>query len=374
MALERERLSSDCKDFTATSALAALPVWHLTASEYARARNKDARAAREEYATRMRSVCREGLPPVARQHADGDLVKFALRLNDGALVESVLIPMKSYRGAHWRTLCVSTQVGCRMGCTFCETGRMGLLRNLSAGEIVAQRLVARCILAERGEVRFRPYRFDCDGIRNLVFMGMGEPLDNFDELVRAIEILADPAGLAFPFSHMTVSTVGVASGLTKLANWARQDLRRQKLRLAISLHAADDELRSRLVPVNRAVPLAKLKELLRNYPLPPRGSFLVQYVLLRGINDSPAHARNLATWCRDLPCVVNLIPYNPQREATYAPPTESATLDFLRTLRNRGVFAKRRLTQGQNIAAACGQLATPVASSRAKNFAAPPAS
>ncbi len=357
MASEPERLSSGSSYFPQKGAGWPEP-WALTADEFVRAVGGDPATARRRYAALLRALRPEELPSPERQYVDGDLVKFAMRVGVGTFVESVIIPMASYRGAQWRTLCVSTQVGCRMGCTFCETGRMGLVRHLEAREIVAQRLVARRILAERGLCKAGPYRFDHDGIRNIVFMGMGEPLDNFDELVRAIEILADPAGLAFPFSHMTVSTVGVASGLTKLATWARQDPRRQKLRLAISLHAADDELRSRLVPVNRAVPLAELKELLRNYPLPPRGLFLVQYVLLRGINDSPAHARSLATWCRDLPCVVNLIPYNPQRPALYEPPAESTVLEFLRILRGQGIFAKRRLTQGQHIAAACGQLAT----------------
>ncbi|MCX8071866.1 MAG: 23S rRNA (adenine(2503)-C(2))-methyltransferase RlmN [Candidatus Binatia bacterium] len=318
----------------------------------------DPTTARRRYADSVRAVRADGLPALVRQCADGDLLKFAMRAADGAEVESVIIPMESYRGARWRTLCLSTQVGCRMGCTFCETGRMGLLRNLTASEIIAQRLLARGLLAERGEYEGSPYRYDGDGIRNLVFMGMGEPLDNFEQLARAIEILSDPGGLGFPLSHMTVSTVGVRSGLEKLAQWVRQDPQRQKLRLAISLHAADDELRSLLVPINRAVPLAELKQLLLAYPLTPRGLFLIQYVLLRGVNDSPEHARQLAAWCRDLPCVVNLIPYNPQRLPRYESPREETVLVFLQTLRQHGIFAKRRRTQGQQLAAACGQLAT----------------
>ncbi len=357
MASEPERFSSDCDHSPAPSARQPCEPWHLTAEEFAPGAGGDPVTGRRRHASQLRFLHLNQIPAPERQYIDGDLVKFTLRVGEGALIESVIVPMTSYRGARWRTLCVSTQVGCRMGCTFCATGRMGLVRNLEAKEIVVQRLVARRILAERGVCQNGPYRFDHDGIRNIVFMGMGEPLDNCDELVRAVEILADPSGLAFPLSHMTVSTVGVASGLEKLANWVREDPRRRKLRLAISLHAADDDLRSRLVPINRAVPLDELKELLLRYPLAPRGLFLVQYVLLRGVNDSAAHALRLAAWCRDLPCVVNLIPYNPQPEALFQSPAEETVLAFLRTLRAQGIFAKRRLTQGQAIAAACGQLA-----------------
>lgn len=345
------------------------PAWQLTASEYIARTGGDAAVARRQYAAAVRELRPEMLPVLSSVREASGVTKFAALLADGALVESVIVPMDSYRGSRWRTLCVSTQVGCRMGCTFCETGRMGLVRNLSAAEIVAQRLLARAILVSRGKQACGPYRYDSDGIRNIVFMGMGEPLDNFDHLVQAIEILSDPAGLAFPHSHMTLSTVGLASGLAKLAERARRDPRWQKLRLAISLHAANDALRSRLVPVNRAVPLDELKRLLLEYPLPRRGLFLVQYVLLRGINDSLEHATELAHWCSGLPCVVNLIPYNPQRDAPFAAPDESVVMAFLRKLRAEGVFTKRRVTQGQDIAAACGQLATPMMSAHSGQLA-----
>ncbi|GIW44635.1 MAG: dual-specificity RNA methyltransferase RlmN [Candidatus Binatia bacterium] len=351
-------LSSNASDTCrAAGATHQLQAWRLTAAEFVQHVGGNPGQARRLYASCVRAALRQNLPDIEQEYAAGELIKFTTRLADGARVESVIIPMDSYRGARWRTLCVSTQAGCRMGCVFCETGAMGLLRHLDAGEIVAQRLLARQILFRLYPPRNGPYRYDLDGIRNIVFMGMGEPLDNFPALARAIEILGDTAGLAFPLSHMTVSTVGVARGLEQLANWAREDVRRQKLRLAISLHAADDDLRSALVPANRALPLRQLKELLRAYPLPPRGLFLIQYVLLKGINDSEAHARQLAAWCQDLPCVVNLIPYNPQRAAAFQPPAEERVLAFLHTLRAHGVFAKRRVTQGREVFAACGQLA-----------------
>lgn len=338
-------------------AAADMPPWHFTADEFVARAGGDRTSARRQYRDALRQPWASHLPTITRVEEARGVVKFVARLDPRTAVESVIVPMDSYRGARWRTLCVSTQAGCRMGCVFCETGRMGLVRHLTAAEIVAQRLCARALLLKRHGTRDRPYRYDLDGIRNIVFMGMGEPLDNCDQLFRAIEILADPGGIAFPCSHMTISTVGVARGLTELAERARDDPRWRKLRIAVSIHAANDALRSRLVPANRALPLLELRKLLLAYPLPPRGRFLVQYVMLRGVNDTPAHARELAAWCQGLPCVVNLIPYNPQRHAAFAAPEESTVLGFLRTLRSLGVFTKRRTTHGQDIAAACGQLA-----------------
>lgn len=337
-----------------------LPAWHFTANEFAARLGGNPTSARRQYQEAVRQSHPPGTPTIRRVEEHQGVIKFVSQLDDVTAVESVIVPMDGYRGSHWRTLCVSTQAGCRMRCVFCETGRMGLVRNLTAAEIVSQRLSARALLLERGNTPTQPYRYDVDGIRNIVFMGMGEPLDNCDQLFRAIEILADPDGLAFPWSRMTISTVGTAKGLAKLADRARSDPRWQRLRLALSIHAANDKLRSALVPANGAVPLHKLKELLRGYPLLRRGRLLVQYVLLKGINDSPVHARELAVWCQGLPCVVNLIPYNPQANASFAAPDEATVLYFLRTLRCLGIFAKLRVAHGLEISAACGQLSQPV--------------
>jgi 23S rRNA (adenine2503-C2)-methyltransferase len=334
------------------------PIWGLTAGEYGAAASCSPQYARLRYAQHFRSAAFADGPVPLRVRESGGLVKFTLALPGGLQVESVIVPMESYRCGNWRTLCASTQAGCRMGCVFCETGRMGLLRNLSAGEIVAQLLAARRLLAEREGAPTGAYRFDACGIRNIVLMGMGEPLDNFDAVVQAIRVLSDPAGVAFPRAKITLSTVGHIGGLQRLAALAHREPEWRKLRLAISLHAADDALRQQLVPIGRAMPLAELKRVLRAFPLPPRGRFLFQYVLLAGVNDSLGHARALAEWCKDLPCVVNLIPYNPQREPSFERPAETTVLAFLRELRARGIFAKRRITHGDTVEAACGQLAT----------------
>ncbi|HTV46853.1 MAG TPA: 23S rRNA (adenine(2503)-C(2))-methyltransferase RlmN [Phycisphaerae bacterium] len=261
--------------------------------------------------------------------------------------ESIIIPMRNYHGQRWYTLCISSQVGCRMGCTFCQTGRMGLLANLSADQIVIQFTTAQEILrrqADRSEAA-EP------GLRNVVFMGMGEPLDNFNAVVAAIRILNDPAGLNVPLSRITISTVGRVDGIRKLA-----ELRWTSLRLAISLTAADDALRNELMPVNRAMPLAELKEALLDYPRTRRTRFFIEYVLLKDVNDSEHHADALAAWCESLPVRVNVIAYNPQQPAAYQTPDDQTIVAFILHLRQKGILAKRRVTIGRDVFGACGQL------------------
>lgn len=329
----------------------------LTQAQFAARQGASLREVREAYRRLMRHGEGVDLPAVTRRDEDADVIKFCLPLpptNAGAIeTESVLIPMRNYHGGGWRTLCVSSQVGCRMGCTFCETARMGLVRNLSAAEIVAQFCVARSLLAD-STPSAPQYRYFSSGIQNVVFMGMGEPLDNFDEVIQAIRVLSEPNGIAFPHAQITVSTVGHVEGLRRLA-----ELRWPNLRIALSLHAADDDLRRQLVPVNKPWPLAEVRAALDAYPIARRGLFLIEVVLLAGVNDSPAHARAIAAWCAGLRCVVNLIPYNPQREAAYRAPDEATVLRFALELRRLGVFAKRRLTHGRDLMGACGQLGNP---------------
>jgi len=164
-------------------------------------------------------------------------------------------------------------------------------------------------------------------------------------------VLSEPNGIAFPHAQITLSTVGRIDGLRRLAalNWPN-------LRIAISLNAPSNELRTQLMPINKGMPLAELHRALREYPMARRGLFLIEYVLLKGVNDSPAHARATAAWCRDLRCVVNLIPYNPQRDASYETPDEATILRFMAELRREHVFVKRRLTHGRDLMGACGQL------------------
>ena len=195
------------------------------------------------------------------------------------------------------TLCISSQAGCRMGCAFCRTGSLGLLRNLLAEEIVGQVYAVRHGLGR--------------AIDNIVFMGMGEPLDNFDNVVQAIRVLSDQRGLDIAHSHMTISTAGLPDGIRRLG-----ELGWPGLNLAISLNAAHDALRSQLMPINRSHPLAQLKQALHSYPLRKKGVFFIEYVLLKGVNDSPEHAAGLARFLEGLPVRVNVIGYNPGSDGT----------------------------------------------------------
>lgn len=327
-----------------------------TLEQYARAANTSRQHARSSYLTAMRDGNGVCVPEPTRVEEDGGLIKFCLPCGGGLETESVIIPMDSYRGTSWHTLCVSSQVGCRMGCTFCETGRMGLLRNLSPAEIVMQRVSARQLMQRRRGVNDAPYSYFRDGIQNIVFMGMGEPLDNLANVVHAIRVLTEQNGMAIPHTQITVSTVGRIDGLRELAALARRERLWRNLRLAVSLNASTDEVRDRIMPINKGMPLAELQRELLAFPLAPRARLLIEYVLLRDVNDSLADADRAAEWCRPLPCVVNLIPYNPQRDAGYAAPDNDTVTAFLHRLRAHGIFAKRRVTQGRSLMGACGQL------------------
>jgi len=274
--------------------------------------------------------------PIVRRLCDGDLVKFVQRTRDELEIESVIVPMPHSNGL-WRTLCVSSQVGCARGCVFCQTGQLGLLRNLTAAEIVGQVVAARRELG--------------GAIRNVVFMGMGEPLDNFDNVVQAIRVLTDPAGLSFSFERIAVSTVGLTAGIRRLAalGWRR-------LNLAISLNAPNDELRARIMPVSRQEPLAALRDALLAYPLRKCQFFMIEYVLIPGLNDGPEHAQELVEFLRPLKCVVNLIPYNPRRDSPWPAPSEEQIVRFQTWIEQAGRMCKRRITKGRSQMAACGQL------------------
>jgi 23S rRNA (adenine2503-C2)-methyltransferase len=334
----------------------------MTLQDFAASLGTHPQAARPRYQAMMRRGIGLELAAVTQLQEEGGTVKFCLPA--GAFgekpleSESVIIPMNSYRGTCWHTLCVSSQVGCRMGCTFCETGRMGLLRHLTAGEIVRQRVVARNLMAERRVqvegVQSVPQSYFADGIQNIVFMGMGEPLDNLDNVVQAIRVLNDPAGFDFPLTQITVSTVGRIDGLRKLAA-----LKWINLRIAISLNAATDQLRDELMPINKGMPLAELQRVLLEYPLARKARFLIEYVLIKGVNDSAADADAVAAWCRPLPCIVNVIPYNPQRFASFETPSEETIGAFIFRVKEQGIFVKRRITHGRDLMGACGQLGNP---------------
>jgi 23S rRNA (adenine2503-C2)-methyltransferase len=260
--------------------------------------------------------------------------KYVLALADGLTVHSVLMP-----DADRLTLCLSTQVGCGFGCAFCFTGTMGLRRNLSAGEIVGQ-LVA-----------VRPTLPPGDRVTHLVYMGMGEPLANYEATVRSLRLLTDPHGFGCSPRRITVSTVGLVNGIKKLA---RESL---KVNLAISLHATTDPVRTGLMPVNRGWPLEELMAACRSFPLPLRQRITFEYVLLHEVNDSREDATRLARLLQGVRAKVNLIPFNDWEGAAFRRPPLSRILPFQQLLLERGITATIRWSKGEDIGAACGQLA-----------------
>ncbi len=289
------------------------------------------------------------LLPVVRHIQDGDLTKFIQRTHDGLEIESVMVPMQRY-GREWKTLCVSSQIGCARGCLFCETGQLGFLRNLTAGEIVGQ------VVAARREFGVR--------VRNVVFMGMGEPFDNFDSVIQAVRVLLDRSGLSFAAERIAISTVGRTEGIRKLASlgWRR-------INLAISLNAPNDEIRHQIMPVNRLEPMAALREALLAYPLRKCQFFMIEYVLIPGVNDRQEDARELVEYLRPVKSVVNVIPYNPRRDSPWPAPTEESVVRFLGWLQGAGQVCKRRLTKGREHMAACGQLGNRALRSRGEREA-----
>lgn len=272
------------------------------------------------------------LPEIARIKDEGDVSKFLLQFSDKVESESVLIPMES-----GNTLCISSQIGCKMGCAFCETGKMGLIRNLTAREIVAQVFTARFVLKKM--------------VRNLVFMGMGEPLDNFEEVMQAVRVLTDPSGLGFGPSRITISTSGVVEGIYRLIEEADP-----ALNLAVSVNAPNDAVRARIMPVNKKWDMQALKTAMLDYCAHPRREIFAEYVLLRDVNDSLESADELAAYLEGLKVKINLIPYNPQSRDRFAPPSSETVDAFLQRLRTQGCHALIRHPKGQKIMAACGQL------------------
>ena len=264
--------------------------------------------------------------------------KLVFRLADGARVSAVVMPDDDRI-----TLCLSTQVGCGFGCTFCLTGTMGLERNLTAGEIVGQLMAANRML--EGETR---------RVTHLVFMGMGEPLANYGPLVTSLRILTDAKlGIGYSPRRITVSTVGLVKGIERLG---RENL---KVNLAISLHAADDETREGLMPVNRSWNLEALMAAVRAYPLAPRQRVFFEYVLLDGVNDSAAAAARLARLLRGVRAKVNLIPFNDWEGAGFSRPPIARILAFQAVLLDAGITTTVRWSKGEDIGAACGQLREP---------------
>lgn len=269
--------------------------------------------------------------------------KLLVGLHDDTTVEAVLIP----EGDRW-TLCISSQVGCALACAFCATGKLGLTRHLSAGEIAGQVTLAQTELqgvarGTRADPQDRP-------ITNIVYMGMGEPLHNMAGTRGSLRILTDTEGFAFAPRRITLSTVGLVPQMGELGDEI-------PVQLAVSLHAPTDEVRARLMPVNRRYPIRDVLDACRAWPLDARRRITFEYVLLAGVNDGLEDADRLAALLGDLRCKLNLIPFNEHPGAEFRRPNDAAVEAFAERLRAAGVPAYVRATRGRDIDAACGQLA-----------------
>ncbi len=270
---------------------------------------------------------------VGRQQSVDGSCKYAFRLHDGRQVESVLMPNR-----HGYTACVSTQVGCAMGCNFCMTAKMGLKRNLSTGEIVQQALQMQNL--DTPEKR----------VTNVVFMGMGEPLHNYHATVSSLRVFQNDHGMGLSSRRLTVSTSGLVPAIRRF--W-KEDVRAN---LAVSLNAVHDEQRSLLMPVNRRWPIAELLEACKKAPVDRRRRVTFEYVLLRGLTDSLADANRLVSLLHGFACKVNLIPYNAHPQSLYQSPFIDQVRRFQRVLLDKGLMVTVRLSKGGDIQAACGQL------------------
>jgi 23S rRNA (adenine2503-C2)-methyltransferase len=292
-----------------------------------------------EFRARLAETHGIELPELERETRSQDgSRKLVFRLADDRRVSGVLMPDDGRI-----TLCLSTQVGCGFGCTFCLTGTMGLDRNLTAGEIVGQLIAANRRLS------------DGERVTHIVFMGMGEPLANYANLVAALRILTDARlGLGYSPRRITVSTVGLVSGIDRLGG---EDL---KVNLAISLHAASDDVRGRLMPVNRSWNLEALTAAVRRYPLAPRQRVFFEYVMLEDVNDSPEDAQRLTRLLRGIRAKVNLIPFNDWEGSGFRRPSLARILAFQAILLDAGLTTTVRWSKGEDIGAACGQLKEPV--------------
>lgn len=277
------------------------------------------------------------LENLVAEYSNDGTIKYLFRLNDGETVESVLIP-----GEKKYTLCISTQVGCMMGCRFCLTAAQGFKRNLSPGEIIEQVIYIKRMINKPNTPS------------NIVIMGMGEPLINYDNVVKAINVITDNEGLNFSNRKVTLSTSGVVPAMYDIG-------RDTSVNLAVSLNAADNETRSYLMPVNNKWGLEELLEACRNFPLPNRRMITFEYILLAGINDSDEAAKKLSKILRGIRAKINLIPFNPHSASDFKPSEESRILKFQEILISNHYTAIIRKSKGRDIFAACGQL-------RSRNF------
>ncbi|OPX56284.1 23S rRNA m(2)A-2503 methyltransferase [Oceanospirillum multiglobuliferum] len=277
---------------------------------------------------------------VYQDFSDDGTRKWVLRVDGGSCIETVLIPMDEKR----RTLCVSSQVGCSLDCSFCSTGKQGFQRNLTPAEIIGQVWVAQRSFGPRTDTTKRP-------VTNVVMMGMGEPLMNFEPVMSAMRLMLDDFGYGLSKRRVTLSTSGVVPAIEKMTGQI-------DVALAISLHAPNDELRNELVPINRKYPIKMLLEACNRYldTLGDNRSITIEYTLIAGVNDQPQHAAQLAKVLRTLDCKINLIPFNPFPNNDYQRPSRNAIVRFQTAMIDAGYVVTVRSTRGDDIDAACGQL------------------
>lgn len=267
---------------------------------------------------------------------DESTEKYLFSCADGAYIESVII-----RDEDRTTICVSSQVGCRMSCSFCRTGGMGFIRNLTAGEIVDQLILIRRSLRSRGE-----------DITNIVFMGMGDPLDNFDEVIKAVTIINLETGLGIGQRKITISTCGITPKILELGHQFK------RIGLAVSLNAAEDDLRTRLMPINKKYPLTELLETSHEFTRITKRRVTFEYILIAGVNDSPAHAKKFRKLVSRMPSKVNLIAFNEYEGCPFKRPSDDVIEEFQRIVIEGNITAFLRKSKGTDILAACGQLAS----------------
>lgn len=297
-----------------------------------------------ELAEKIRTDFPCALPPVARVSEEAGTRKFTLSLRDGTAIESVIIPMKAHT-----TLCVSSQVGCARACTFCRTARMGFVRNLTTAEIVAQYLTAR-------------FGFGAD-IRNIVFMGMGEPLDNLDAVLESVDILTDPHGPAILARRISISTCAPPGGLERFAGRIKDDPDKgyRLVTLGVSLHAANDETRNALMPVNRLNPLDSVRRALIALPhASDKDKIYFEYMVIPSVNDGESDALALRDFIAAFRAKVNLIAFNPPEGSALSGATDEDVDRFWKRLRAHDLACYSRSGKGSAIQASCGQLATTI--------------
>ncbi len=330
--LTRDQLAAVCRELE-QPAYRARQIWewlyHRFVAEWSEMKNIPL-GLRQALALRF-SLASAAVARSQSETGEGSTTKWLISLPDGDLVEEVLIPARGRT-----TICVSSQVGCAFNCAFCASGKAGFRRNLATGEIVGQVIVASRNLGATPS--------------NLVFMGMGEPLDNYDAVLSAVRIINDAEGLSLGARRITISTCGIIPGIRRLAQEGLQ------VELSISLHAPDDALRSRLMPVNRKYPLNDLLEACRNYAEQTGRLITFEYTLIRGVNDSPAQARELVRILQPIHARVNLIPLSAVTEFDGCAPSAPVIDEFLNILERAHINATLRISKGGGVDAACGQL------------------